>query len=925
MRILWLTLLLGSLILAEEQYFLNSSAKTWDEARDHCQACYKDLATITCRNIHLILQNLTSEYWIGLRRRFNGSIPWSRWSNGDHVTYQNWYPGHPILKEETCSTTPTSTLNIVLTSNSPVTVLTSIPGNNSTSTPVTNSTSTPVTNLNSTSSMTAPNSATPVTDSTSTTLMSSTTSPISSTEDQCPLLTQMLNCLNMSYCINKTGTTGSTTPPPLYQTLLPVNITTQTICDDNADLDPERYIEDACVALLSYGMWIEKHCNENLSYICYDERFMGEIHISNVNENGANLSWSPAPGNITHYTVVVKADQNLTLNVTETGLSKHLLNLEESTRYDVQVFPLKCDRDLNPQNISFYTTPSAVYNLNVTKVTNESIELSWDHSGKPDLYSVKVSYVNWISTPPVIDSTSTTPVTNSTSITPVTNSTSITLVTNSTSITPVTNSTSITPVTNSTSITPVTNSTSITPVTNSTSITPVTNSTSITPVTDSTSIIPVTNSSSITPVTDLTSITPVTDSTSITPVTNSTSITPVTNSTSITPVTDSTSTTPETVSEIHNATEKKIVISGLRPAKMYNLTVTAIVNGTTESVPESVSTYTKPSRVLNLKSADNNDAVIYAAWTKPDETLSGYRVCLNENNIFCNNCSDCNECIECVNCTITTAERINFTNKTSGTKYILCVAALTNNNETQGEMVQIAAYTRPKAVTELKLTATFQSITANWNLTEGYKIFNVSIKADGWVGTSKVTDKLYHTFEDLQAAVNYTITVITLSEKYKLESDPAEQSVYTKIIPPGNATAIVLNQTAIKLTWEVPKELTGNSTITYKVTAHSNYWNETHKKNVTQNTFIFNDLKSGTNYNFRVSVVAGNDESDPVFAYNMTVPYKKKVTFAVMCTSETSLYCSENTTLAEIKEELEKKFGKEYKDVHWKLKEIDRK
>ncbi|XP_065122721.2 receptor-type tyrosine-protein phosphatase eta-like [Paramisgurnus dabryanus] len=380
------------------------------------------------------------------------------------------------------------------------------------------------------------------------------------------------------------------------------------------------------------------------------------------------------------------------------------------------------------------------------------------------------------------------------------------------------------------------------------------------------------------------------------------------------------------VSKLNNTNESTIVISGLTPGKSYHFTVFAIVNGTTESVPEGVSTYTKPSPVLNLKSADGYETIINASWTKPNEILSGYRVCLNENYIFCNDYSDCVECSEFVNCIITTAEWINFPDKTPGTKYILCVAALTNNNEVQGEMVKIDAYTRPSKVANLSLTSTFQSINASWELNEGYKEFNVSIKADGWDGTSNVTDQTSYTFNDLQAAVNYTITVITLSEKPKLESDPVVTSMHTKPVSPVLANATVLDHTAIKVTWEVPEQLKGDSKITYNVTAHSDYWKKTDVKTVTENMFIiFNHLNSGTNYTFSVSVVAGNEESAPVFAYGMTVSNKKKVTFAVMCTSETSLYCSMNTTLTEIKEQLENKLGNEYKDVYWKLEKIDRK
>lgn len=48
------------------------------------------------------------------------------------------------------------------------------------------------------------------------------------------------------------------------------------------DLEPE-YIEDSCVALLSFGMWQEKKCSEALPYICYDGKdfhFFLKQHLS---------------------------------------------------------------------------------------------------------------------------------------------------------------------------------------------------------------------------------------------------------------------------------------------------------------------------------------------------------------------------------------------------------------------------------------------------------------------------------------------------------------------------------------------------------------------------------------------------------------------------------------------------------------------
>ncbi len=46
--------------------------------------------------------------------------------------------------------------------------------------------------------------------------------------------------------------------------------TTTSNCIFEPEPDPEQYIEDACVVLLSFGMWKEEDCNTSLPYICYE-------------------------------------------------------------------------------------------------------------------------------------------------------------------------------------------------------------------------------------------------------------------------------------------------------------------------------------------------------------------------------------------------------------------------------------------------------------------------------------------------------------------------------------------------------------------------------------------------------------------------------------------------------------------------------
>ncbi|XP_034159920.2 receptor-type tyrosine-protein phosphatase eta [Pangasianodon hypophthalmus] len=356
--------LLGSLLLvavsvicAERVYFHGPRPATWDNARLYCQACYTDLTTITLANAEVLGLNLTSDYWIGLRQNMSGSKFWSRWANGEPVLYQNWYPGHPVPKKkpEPQPTCPTP--------------------------PAINNTKTEVMQCPAFAKLCECLNASGGNDEDlifeSTTMFNTTINSTVTGMMWCPTLAKLCACLNSSED-NETSITESTTvfttvtsptPTVLVTTSSPTSTTSN-------DLEPE-YIEDSCVALLSFGMWQEKQCNEFLPYICYDERFYGDVNISNVNKTGGMLTWSVAGISISHYRVEING--NFTANVTNVT-SYQIKDLAPGRLYRVQIIPVKCSRDLNAQNISFYTLPEEIINLRKVSVETNAIRLSWKAS-----------------------------------------------------------------------------------------------------------------------------------------------------------------------------------------------------------------------------------------------------------------------------------------------------------------------------------------------------------------------------------------------------------------------------------------------------------------------------------------------------------------------------------------------------------------
>ncbi|XP_038140833.1 receptor-type tyrosine-protein phosphatase eta [Cyprinodon tularosa] len=361
---LCISICLGFLVYtaAERQYFTISHNTTWEQARNHCQVCYKEMVTLTPENTHIVSKMANSDHWIGLRKYINykgtsnNDTPWTGWANGDPLFFQNWYPGWPVFKSplpkiDCCSCSCTC--------------------------PVLNSTTTsPPARF---SIYTGSNTASMVTSNTEVTSdegTSASNTEVNSDAGTSASNTEVNSDAGTSDPRNTTSSHSlwSATPqPPVISTCERAPMWPPIIPENN-----KNYIENSCVVILRFGPWVEKECSEKLPSICYEDRFMGSVTISNITASSAALMWEKGPGDISSYRLVVlsaKGDTNITKTLK--NLSYDLEGLIAGTGYDIQVFPVKCGRDLNPQNGTFYTIPGKVENLTVTNYTETTVTLIW--------------------------------------------------------------------------------------------------------------------------------------------------------------------------------------------------------------------------------------------------------------------------------------------------------------------------------------------------------------------------------------------------------------------------------------------------------------------------------------------------------------------------------------------------------------------
>ncbi|XP_076829189.1 uncharacterized protein LOC143475284 [Brachyhypopomus gauderio] len=960
----------SSVIWAKEYYYPQNISRTWDEARKSCQSCFKDLVIITIENAQSIVHNLTSDYWIGLRQSFNGSRPWSQWANGDPFSFQNWYPGRPVLKKPvvpvpTCPT-PTTTPTTTLTSTY------SLPHS-----PTHSSTHSLAYYATDSSTDFSTDSTTDSTTDSARNSTSTSTPTISTTVNEmmhCPALTKLLSCLNSSdftitekslnavshnqtnsasgytggptslidtevssTIVNTTDsysssfidttsynnsshprevyeTTANTTDsysssfiattsynnsshprevydtnvnttdsyissfkdttrsdhsshlPEVYNTTVsmtdsysnsvastvpksletshdvtsshtistehstttPSTVLTQasvstisnsiksTVYQNSTsvptkphttegistsptvsstvasspvtieanDTDPNAYIEDSCVVLLSFGMWWEKHCNDVLRYICYDELFYGTLVVNNTTDTTVSVSWKEAAGNITHYRVKLsrqdvqiingtylnETNLNHTRNVT--GLETEFNDLEPGTLYQIQMIPVKCGRDLNPDTLSFYTLPESISNLTIVNVEMHNVTLNWTAPyGGYDSYLVNVS-----GKPHGPD-----------------------------------------------------------------------------------------------------------DSYYVSG---------------------------------NQSDHKSHTVVKLHPGVLYNFTVCAVLNNSVYGQAAWINGYTKPSPVKNLTSANNDTTKITVSWDSDDcnSTEYCYHIILYENEI---NKADYRK------------QTITLTNLTAGSKYTLSVSALANCS-VEGEALNISAYTSPLPVSNLNLKRTNNSITASWQNPGGnYTRFEVNIfnSTNNIIPLTTInTNQSSYMFDGLKAAEKYTVSVISYltvegMQSFIMKSDAVNATNYTLPVPLVDVSVISKNTTTVQLKWVVPDESKGVTNMKFKLTYSSPFWMKNGTFNVTgQVTTIIPDLQSGSRYYFNVSILAGDLESAPVSTNEKTVANNRTLTLSVLCSSAITQYCMREDTISQalnaLKQQIDNHFSQK---VFWTL------
>ncbi|NWU60286.1 PTPRJ phosphatase, partial [Pterocles burchelli] len=224
-------------------------------------------------------------------------------------------------------------------------------------------------------------------------------------------------------------------------------------------------------------------------------------------------------------------------------------------------------------------------------------------------------------------------------------------------------------------------------------------------------------------------------------------------------------------SSVSNLMSNVTEVTELTPGTMYNFTVFAVAaDGQTEGEGVSISLYTKPSPVHDLKAEYVGVTSVNLTWASNDAASDTYTYRIEVvNGSSVNNLTS----------SVTEAE---VTELTPGTMYTFTVFAVAADGQTEGEGVSISLYTKPSPVHDLKAEydgVTFVNLTwAANDIASGSYIYRIEVVNGSSVSnlTSSVT-KVEVT--ELIPGTMYNFTVFAVAADGQTEGEGVSISLYT--------------------------------------------------------------------------------------------------------------------------------------------------
>ncbi|NXK77090.1 PTPRJ phosphatase, partial [Amazona guildingii] len=299
-------------------------------------------------------------------------------------------------------------------------------------------------------------------------------------------------------------------------------------------------------------------------------------------------------------------------------------------------------------------------------------------------------------------------------------------------------------------------------------------------------------------------------------------------------------------------------ITELMPGTMHNFTVFAVAaDGQTEGAGVSISLYTKPSPVLDLKAEYVGATSVNLSWTVNDTASDSYTYRI-----------EVVSGTSIMNLTSGVAEA-EITELMPGTMYDFTVFAVAADGQTEGAGVSMSLYTKPSPVLDLKaeyVGAT--SVNLSWTVNDTasdsytYRIEVVSgtsiMNLTSGVAEAEITE--------LMPGTMHNFTVFAVAADGQTEGAGVSISLYTT---PALVNSFqcepVLRESSLMLKWECPP---GNNS-GFKIKIFNDTWEKEERApscigEGSAETFTTPSLDYFSTYTVTIATLSNSSESDPV-------------------------------------------------------------
>ncbi|KAA0723485.1 Receptor-type tyrosine-protein phosphatase eta [Triplophysa tibetana] len=299
---------------------------------------------------------------------------------------------------------------------------------------------------------------------------------------------------------------------------------------------------------------------------------------------------------------------------------------------------------------------------------------------------------------------------------------------------------------------------------------------------------------------------------------------------------------------------KTIELLSLQSASQYNISIITQTAGHTQSKPHFITAYSKPYPVSNVSSEVLNVSAVRLTWdTKEHHSGISYRILVS-------NCSPNSKNLS------TSSQNITVTDLPPGTQCLFSLYSLAY--DILGEPQKITTSTKPSAVVpKVENRGSNDSLVVTWDPPIGgcdMYILNISMELNKSINISNREHN--HTFSQLKAATVYKITLTNVVGTLQGTSSAVNNATYPN--KPGELKELSKSTHSLLLRWAEAQGMTPGS-FNYSLT----YWLGLNSSQVrtTNNTFLLDNLRSGTSYNVSVATVGPMDfKSESVFKFPVT-------------------------------------------------------